>query len=508
MRLASRLFAISAILELMFASGAASAKLSDKTYYDKVYGGWTGKCVGGALGMPIEGWGYRDIQAKHGEITGYLGYFSDDAGMGWSQMLKMVDIATDGEWRHYTATVEVPCVDPNWYAVPIIGMSFEASVKPASYVLKNLRVLYPTPTDSAIWALSDGCHAAPDGQLQFDFTGSRAWARMNSQLGKTLSIESGSQVLLSFDAKWISGDNRVGVAFDYKRKGGRKGFGPDDDTTYEILGLHALETYGPDLSSKHIAKEWLDHLGGGDPSSQLAEHIALGRLSRGILPPESGNHPVGEAIGGQMRAEIWGLVCPGRPDLAAEYARRDGVVAHRDNGVYGEQFVAAMVSAAFYEKDVRKLIDIGLRHIPADCKYADVVREVIGWHQTYPNWRETIREVKAKYPGICDPVYAEAGIVTLALLYGNGDFDKTVLIAAMCGSDTDCNTATVGALMGVMHGEKAISKKWKTPIANRFTCFVSGLEEWKISELAKRICSAGRKVMQRHGDGMKFTEAL
>lgn len=29
--------------------------MTDAVYYDKVYGGWLGKCLGGAAGAPVEG---------------------------------------------------------------------------------------------------------------------------------------------------------------------------------------------------------------------------------------------------------------------------------------------------------------------------------------------------------------------------------------------------------------------------------------------------------------------
>ncbi|MDO8587896.1 MAG: ADP-ribosylglycohydrolase family protein [Armatimonadota bacterium] len=501
-------FAFAALLTCSTAHSVE--RLSDGEYYDKVYGAWLGKCVGGALGMPIEGWHYRDIRAKHGEITGYLSYFHEDSHTGWSGILKTAQIPEDGEWHHLAITIRAPRLASERYAVPIVGMSCEYSTKPGEYLIRNLRLPRPAsnlPANGGVWSPMDACGWMPGGEIRVAFNGLRAWTRMTPEAARLAAIPPGSLVAFSLDAKWISGDNQIGFAFDYRQKVRRTGFGPDDDTTYEIVGLHALETYGPDLSCEQIGAEWLNLLGplsGG----MLAEEIARERMGRGIKPPESGNHPVGEAIGGQMKADIWGLVCPGRPDLAAEYARRDGVVAHRDNGVYGEQFVAAMISAAFREKDARKLIDVGLAHIPKDCKYASVIREVIEWHSKYPDWRDTVREVKSKYPGVCDPVYAEAGIVTLALLYGEGDFDRSVCIAAMCGSDTDCNTATVGALLGCIKGAKTIPAKWKKPLNDTFYCGARGMTDWKISELAKRICATGRKVGQHHGTGIRFTKGI
>ncbi len=472
-------------------SPAGEIALSNAKYLDKVRGAWLGKCIGGALGMPIESWRYWDIEAKYPSITGYLGYFRD-ASKGWSGMLATAQVPTDGQWHHMRVRLEAPSFDAaSTYAVPIIGMSLEFSTARAVWEMRDVRVLRPkseAPFDRDNWAASNGCSWAGESTARFDFGGERAWLRLLPERSRQLALKPGEPLLISFDACWVSGDDRIGFALDYRGREPTKGFGPDDDTSYQIVGLHALETYGPGVTAEDIGREWCDHL--PHIGEGLAEGLALKRMRSGIKPPESGRHAIGEAIGGQMKGEIWGLVCPGRPDLAAEYARRDGVVAHCDNGVYGEQFIAAMISAAFRESDPRKLVEVGLSVIPGDCQYARVVREVIAWHDEYRDWRGTRKLIVEKYPGICNPVYSEAGIVVLALLYGEGDFDKTITIAASCGNDTDCNTATVGAVLGCIHGARAIPVKWKAPIGDEFRCFARGMENWRISELARRIRAA------------------
>jgi len=491
------------------ADSSGARRIGDTQYYDKVRGAWLGKCIGGALGMPIESWRYPDIEKRYGKITGYVGYFTD-TWAGWSGIVRSLEVARDGMWHRSTVRVQVPQYDASAsYAVPIIGMSLEFSTAPGAWEVRDLRITRPQvafPFDAASWQAGDSCAWSAGGIARFDYGGQRSWLRLGPDRARALALKPGDGIVLTMEGRWVSGDNRIGFAFDFRSREKHKGFGPDDDTTYQIVGLHAVETYGPDLSCKQIGAEWCEHL--PDITEALAEGLALKRMRAGIAPPASGEHSIGEAIGGQMKGEIWGLLCPGRPDLAAEYARRDGVVAHWRNGVYGEQFIAAMISAAFVEKDVRRLIDWGLRHIPADSKYAGVVREVIAWHDQYPDWRDTRRVLLAKYPEICNPVYGEAGIVTLAVLYGDGDFEKTICIAASCGNDTDCNTASVGALLGCIHGAHAIPVKWTDPIDDQFRCFAGGLEQWRISDLARRICTAGRRVLAYHGNGVRFSTGL
>jgi hypothetical protein len=57
-----------------------------------------------------------------------------------------------------------------------------------------------------------------------------------------------------------------------------------------------------------------------------------------------------------------------------------------------------------------------------------------------------------------------AGVCVLALLYGAGDFARTVEIATMCGWDTDCNAGNVGTIAGVFCGLPGIPARYRDPI--------------------------------------------
>ncbi|MBE6399928.1 MAG: ADP-ribosylglycohydrolase family protein, partial [Lentisphaerae bacterium] len=61
---------------------------------------------------------------------------------------------------------------------------------------------------------------------------------------------------------------------------------------------------------------------------------------------------------------------------------------------------------------------------------------------------------------------ANVAFVVIGLLYGEGDFAKTVCTAVNCGDDTDCTAATAGALLGIILGAKRIPADWKEPIGD------------------------------------------
>ena len=55
---------------------------------------------------------------------------------------------------------------------------------------------------------------------------------------------------------------------------------------------------------------------------------------------------------------------------------------------------------------------------------------------------------------------SNVGFVVIGLLYGGGDFKKSMLIALNCGDDTDCTAGTIGSIMGIIYGEKGLPKDW------------------------------------------------
>jgi ADP-ribosylglycohydrolase len=77
-------------------------------------------------------------------------------------------------------------------------------------------------------------------------------------------------------------------------------------------------------------------------------------------------------------------------------------------------------------------------------------------------------------------------ICALALLWGGGDFEKTLGIAVCAGFDTDCNGATTGCVIGMMAGAAKIPEKWKGPLNNKIKSGIDGFSLTEISELAER----------------------
>jgi len=263
----------------------------------------------------------------------------------------------------------------------------------------------------------------------------------------------------------------------------------DDGIDYTMLNLMVLEEFGRTFTSKDVSSSWLAHLSYW--GIYTAERVAYKNFVNSIWPPESGEYrnPYREWIGSQIRGDIFGLVNPGDPQAAAEMAYRDAIVSHRKNGIYGEMFVSAALAAALvlHADDLESVVKAGLAVIPERSSLAKALRETMSWAIETDDWQTTLARVKEKY-GNYHPVHTiiNAAIVVLALVHGEGDFEKSITIAVMCGYDTDCNGATVGSIVGALRGARGLPHKWIWPLHDRVESYIVGNSSDRTSNLTKR----------------------
>jgi ADP-ribosylglycohydrolase len=272
----------------------------------------------------------------------------------------------------------------------------------------------------------------------------------------------------------------------------------DDDMDYPLLGLLLLEKKGLDFTPRGMANTWLGHM----PYQLLytAESVAYRNFVNHRWPPESATYrnPFREWIGAQIRADVFGWVTPGWPEKAAELAFRDACISHVKNGIYGEMFVAAMLSATFVTDDIEKIIKIGLSEIPANCRLTEAVRDTVEWCGEKSDWElvwEKINEKYGHYHGV--HTINNAALVVMGLLFGADDFETGIVVAVRGGWDTDCNGATVGSILGARSGARALPDKWVGVFNDRLLSFVRGCNENKISDLAERTFEIAKRVQKQ-----------
>lgn len=245
-----------------------------------------------------------------------------------------------------------------------------------------------------------------------------------------------------------------------------------DDLYMDLTFVKVFEQEGLDAPVSSFARAyahadyWLWH----------ANQIGRYNVARGLTPPQSGhwlNNPQADAIDYQIEADFAGLMSPGMPNTASEISDKIGHIMNYGDGWYGGVFVGAMYSLAFTSSDVNFIVREALKTIPKQSDFHRCIADVIRWHGEYPaDWKRTWFECEKKWSsdrsvpeGVFDAFNIDASInaayIVIGLLYGGGDFGKTIDIATRCGQDSDCNPASAGGILGTMLGYDRIPARWK-----------------------------------------------
>ena len=239
---------------------------------------------------------------------------------------------------------------------------------------------------------------------------------------------------------------------------------PNDDLDLQLVWLLAMEQIGPHkVNAATLGEYWVSFI-----TPHWNEYgIGKCNLKRGLPAPLSGdymNHWK-HSNGAWIRTEIWASLAPGLPAAAAYYAIEDAKIDHgAGEGTYAAAFVAAMQSAAFIISDIRKCIEIGLTAIPESSRMAQSIRFVFECYDKgmdYRDARNAVQQLNADIGNGWFEAPSNVSYAIIGLLWGEGDFKKTMIYAINCGDDTDCTGATVGATLGILYGMSGIPADWK-----------------------------------------------
>jgi hypothetical protein len=248
-----------------------------------------------------------------------------------------------------------------------------------------------------------------------------------------------------------------------------------DDLYVEMTFAQVMDVQGLDATCEDYGEAFKNsqyHLWHANAGARRA-------LNQGVRAPWSG-HPKynfhANDIDFQIEADFIGLMCPGLPRESNKYCDRVGRVMNYGDGLYGGMFVCGMYCAAYFETNPRSIVQAGLDCIPAKSEYGCLIRDLLDWSAQYPNdWRKVWQLVEDKWDrddacpdGFQAPFNIDAKIngayIAMGLLYGQGDFEKTIEISTRCGQDSDCNPSSAGGVLGVMLGYGGIPEKFKAEI--------------------------------------------
>ncbi len=295
--------------------------------------------------------------------------------------------------------------------------------------------------------------------------------------GQTIGVTYGAPVEFAFQGTMINDYHPIEWNDGLIKKSMTESPGIYDDLYMDLTFVEVFEKQGLDAPAEAHAKA----VANAGYMLWHANQAARYNVLNGIMPPASGhwaNNPHADCIDYQIEADYAGLMSPGMPNTASEISDKIGHIMNNGDGWYGGVYVGAMYALAFTSNDVQYIVNEALKTIPTGTKYHDCISDVIRWHSQYPNdWKQTWFEIQRKWTddiGCPDGVFSQFNIdatvnsayVVLGLLYGNGDFGKTIEIATRAGQDADCNPSTAAGILGTMLGYESIPDFWKKGLAD------------------------------------------
>ena len=287
-----------------------------------------------------------------------------------------------------------------------------------------------------------------------------------------------------------------------------------DDVYMDLTFLEIMLRDGLDAPADAYAQAFAN----ADYKLWHANQAARYNILNGRGAPESGYwkyNPHADDIDFQIEADFIGMLYPGQVNRASELSDRIGHIMNYGDGWYGGVYIGAMYCLAYVCDDIPTVVTEALKTIPEGTKFHNTISDVIKYWKKYPaDWKRCWFEVTNRHSndigcpeGVWNGFDIDATInsafVVIGLLYGGGDFWKTMDIATRCGNDSDCNPASAAGVLGVMYGYDAIPDEWKKG-AERIKDIPFPYTSLSLDE----VCRANYDLLFRSnpnsGDGIEF----
>lgn len=274
---------------------------------------------------------------------------------------------------------------------------------------------------------------------------------------------------------------------------------PDDDINYSVLALLLLEKHGASMTTADVGRAWLDYLPGGMVfTAERSAYVTLlekagygfpAGAEPGFDLSECNDNEFNDWIGAQIRADLYGWVCPGRPELAADLARRDAELSHQGEGVYGAMAVAAIGACIPATDSIAAAVDAARSLIPSESDCAEAIDMAVA-EAAVGHGPE---DIQRRYRDL-SPVHTvnNLALVVWGLLAGHDDFGRAIGDTVAAGWDTDCNGATVGGLWGL--SGKPIPPTWTDPWDGRVAVSLAGIDELALTDLVDRTVAVAEAI--------------
>ncbi|GAB4528288.1 MAG: hypothetical protein OHK0046_46990 [Anaerolineae bacterium] len=270
-------------------------------------------------------------------------------------------------------------------------------------------------------------------------------------------------------------------------------WGSDDDTDIEYVYLHLMhEAASPYLTPTQIAQGWQRHI---NDFIWVSNQRARELFDLGVMPPATGLVMVNDhalMIDAQLTTEFFGALAPGLPVKALQLADLPIQTTSAAYAAHAAQFfvllysLAPLVDTTLPQRDqMLWLVEHARGYLPDSSKSADIIDFVLAEYLANPDpdaWETTRDRIHARYHGDAEAngfVYRDwfessVNLATgvMAMLYGEGDYRRTIQIGTLSGWDSDNPTATLGGLLGLLYGAEAIRAQFpEIDLSDRYNIY-------------------------------------
>jgi len=287
--------------------------------------------------------------------------------------------------------------------------------------------------------------------------------------GQTIGVSFGSYTEFRYNGTFIQDYQTIPWHAGYAKE--LMNTWPDlyDDIYMDLTFVEVMEKEGIDAPVESFANAFAN----AEYNLWHANQAARYNILNGVKDPGHWlNNPHADDIDYQIEADYAGLMNPGMPNSASAISDKIGHIMNYGDGWYGGVYVGAMYSLAFVSDDINFIVSEALKTIPKKSKFYKCIADVIKWHKQYPDdWKQTWFELQRHHAediGCPDGVFStfnidariNAAYIVLGLLYGQGNFTKTMEISTRAGQDSDCNPSSAGGVLGAMMGYSKIPQYW------------------------------------------------
>ncbi|AHM60762.1 ADP-ribosylglycohydrolase [Flammeovirgaceae bacterium 311] len=283
----------------------------------------------------------------------------------------------------------------------------------------------------------------------------------------------------------------------------------DDDTDFEWVYIYTMQQQRQlKIPYQNIATLWKERI---NKNIWCSNRYARSLMDIDIDPPHTGNialNPWAEFnISGQFLCETFGLIAPAMPQSASKIGLHYTNVAIDYEPAQTTQFFTSMIATAFVESDIIKILDAGVQATDTSSILPMLVADLKEWHRQYPqDWKHTRKLIEEKYSPKTSWIRSNNGYelnsagVVAALLYGEGDYARTMEFAYNFGWDADCNAATAGTILGTVKGYKwMMSQGWQIVDRYQNTTRDNMPEDETITSFADRVIELFELLNEENG---------